>query len=247
MLPELTPEEVDHALDGVAEEALAEAGIRQPPIDAIVLAETLGMTVALDNRQRGRARCARLGGRADAATRPVILLRDDPRPERRHWAVAHEIGEHLAWRVFARLGVDPREAPPTGREGVANQLAGRLLLPRAWFCADGRAGDWDLVELKQRYATASHELIARRMLEIPPPVIVTLFDQGRITWRCGNQPGRAGPPSPDERACWQVAHAENRPDRRQRGAVSIQAWPIHEPSWRREILRTTVPAWEETA
>ncbi|MEA1952135.1 MAG: ImmA/IrrE family metallo-endopeptidase, partial [Planctomycetota bacterium] len=75
--------------------------------------------------------------------KPSILLRPDPRAERRQWAVAHEIGEHVAWRVFGRLGVDPREAGPDSRESVANQLAGRLLLPGEWFEADAVACGWD--------------------------------------------------------------------------------------------------------
>ena len=70
---------------------------------------------------------------------------------------------------------------------------------------------WDLLELKRRFATASHELIARRMLECRPAVIVTIFDQGRIAFRRGNLPGRVPPLSPAERACWQGVHEENRP------------------------------------
>jgi len=42
--------------------------------------------------------------------------------------VAHEIGEHLAHRVFQRLAVDPRDTPSGTREQVANALASRLLL-----------------------------------------------------------------------------------------------------------------------
>ena len=86
-------------------------------------------------------------------------------------AVAHEIGEHIAYRVFARWGADPVETAANAREQVANWLAGRLLLPTAWFAADGTACGWDLLALKARYNTASHELIARRMLECRPPVM----------------------------------------------------------------------------
>ena len=55
---------------------------------------------------------------------------------------------------------------------MANNLAGRLLLPTAWFVADAAAENWDLIALKHRYATASHELIARRMLESIEPLAV---------------------------------------------------------------------------
>ena len=115
-------------------------------------------------------------------------MRPEPRLERRQWAVAHEIGEHVAYRVFLQWGVDPRETAPKAREAVANNLAGRLLLPTAWFAADGAACGWDLLALKARYRTASHELIARRMLECRPPVIISIFDHRRISFRRSNFP-----------------------------------------------------------
>ncbi len=82
------------------------------------------------------------------------------------WAIAHELGECERHRVFEFLQVDPREAPPAAREAVANHLASRILLPREAFSADATACGWDLPELKSRYTTASHELIARRMLDL---------------------------------------------------------------------------------
>ncbi len=114
--------------------------------------------------------------------------------------MAHEIGELFADRVFDELGVDPREAPSGARETVANQLAGRLLLPREWFGEAGAECGWDLFELKERFATASHELIARRMLDFPPSIGITIFDNGRRTFRRGNLPNRMPPLVPLERS-----------------------------------------------
>jgi len=87
---------------------------------------------------------------------------EEPRLERRQWAVAHEVGESIAQRVFVRMGVSFVDIPPAGRERVANHLASCLLLPRDWLISDGEAVEWDLTELKKIYSTASHELIARR-------------------------------------------------------------------------------------
>ena len=237
MLPEIAREEFSAALDRVAEEVLAEAGAGRPPVEAVSVAEALGITVAWDGRQQGRGRYVRLrshhGGRAQA----TIVARPEPRPERREWGVAHEIGEHVAWRVFAVLGVDPREAPPGAREHVANQLAGRLLLPARWFAADAAACAWDLLHLKGRYGTASHELIARRMLEMPLPVIVSIFDNGSLYLRRSNVPGRVPPLSRAELACRRAVHEQNRPRHTCDGPQTIQGWPVHEEGWKREILR----------
>ncbi|MCH8922317.1 MAG: ImmA/IrrE family metallo-endopeptidase, partial [Planctomycetes bacterium] len=169
-------------------------------------------------------------------------LRHDPRAERRQWAVAHEIGEHLAQRVFALLGVSARAAPPNAREQVANLLAARLLLPTPWFQADGERLAWDLLGLKQRYTSASHELIARRMLDMPPPVIVSIFDHDRLTFRRSNLPGRAPPISQQEAACRSTAHSSGKSASGETGLDVIQAWPVHEPDWKREIMRTTAEA-----
>jgi len=237
MLAELTREEIDAGLDSVAADVLREARIDRPPVDVFTVARRLGLGIVRNDGQLGRAQYVRLRGRGRAA-RPTIALRDDPRPERRHWAVAHEIGEHVAARVFRAWDVDPREAPAF-REQAANRFASRLLLPEAWFFPTAAECDWDLVELKRRFATASHELIARRMLDRPePPVIVTILDHGRITFRCGNTGGRTPPLSPLERECQRSAHRTGEPCRGDAPDHIATAWPIHEPGWPREILRT---------
>ena len=193
MLPEITGEEWSAGLDAVVDRVLEEARVDHPPVDAMAVALRLGIRVAVDARQRGRARYVRLSGPRGRGSRATVLLRPEPRGERRQWAVAHEIGEHVACQVFATLGIDPREIGPDARERAANQLAGRLLLPGRWFADDGPACAWDLLRLKARYATASHELIGRRMLELPPLVIITIFDQGELYLRQSNVPGRLPP------------------------------------------------------
>jgi hypothetical protein len=263
MLPEIADEQVRQALDAVAREVLLAAGLTQPPVDAFHVAEQLGLIVARDRPAASglaqpRARFVRLGAGAKLvqttagdngdANQGAILLADDPRRERRQWAVAHEIGESRAYRVFAELGVDPQEAPVAAREDVANRLASSLLLPRDWFLRDGVRVDWDLFDLKAIYATASHELIARRLLEMPPAVIVTLADQGRCVWRRSNRLFRAPPLTAAERAAWMAAHDGWRPVQCEHselpdGVDDVRVWPIHEPGWRREIIRTELAPW----
>lgn len=245
MLPELTREELAIGLDGVVDELLDEADVRCPPVDAIAIAKKLGIAVALDDRQQGRARYVRLGGRWSERSRATILLRPEPRFERRHWAVAHEIGEHVAHRVFARWGADPVETAADAREQAANWLAGRLLLPTAWFEADAAACGWDLFALKAQYRTASHELIARRMLECRPTVVISIFDQRRISFRRGNIPGHVPPPLPAEIECWNSIRGRGRPQRTRQGPNIVQGWPIHEEGWEREILRMEIEEWSE--
>ena len=193
----------------------------------------MGFTLAWDDGQSSRARLVRLAGRSECGGLS-ILLKHDPRPERRQWAVAHEIGEYLSPRVFDSLALDPRTAPLAAREKIANlRFASRLLLlPTDWFQADAIENGWDLLDLKRRYGTASHELIARRMLDFSVPIILSIIDQERLEFRRSNVPGRVPPLSPLERDCWRQIHTENCPvGPVQAGSATARGWPIHEPDW----------------
>jgi Zn-dependent peptidase ImmA (M78 family) len=240
MLPEIAPEEFAGCLDELVTEVLDEAGVTAPPVDAFEVARSLGLVIATDDRQSGRARFVRLSGYRRGSSHGSILLKPDPRTERQQWAVAHEIGEHLSQRLFAALGVEPWEAPEGAREQTANHLAGRLLLPSRWFAEAGKRLEWELPGLKQQFCTASHELIARRMLELPPPIIVSVIDQGRVTWRRSNVPGSVPVATLLEEECRQQAHLLGEPQWGTEGPNFIQVWPVHEASWKREIVRVTL-------
>ena len=249
MIAEIPDEELAAALDACAADVLWEAGITEPPIDALELAEALRLVVARNQSLPYRARFVRLAetSRADGGGVGTIVVAAAERPEREQWAIAHEIGESVGHRVFERLGISFGEALATARERVANRLANALLLPRRWFAADGAELEWDLFALKERYTTASHELIARRMLDMRPPVVITVCDHGRVTWRRSNLAPRATSLLPEERAVWQRAHITGLPAadaiEPEFGLQSVGCWPIHEPAWKREILRSEVVEW----
>lgn|GEM_PF-3244427 len=91
------------ALDDVANELLERGGMQSPPVDCLALADCLRIHVAYDASQSGRARHKRIGGQS------TVLVRPEDRPERLQWAVAHELGEAFAWRVFERVDADVDE------------------------------------------------------------------------------------------------------------------------------------------
>jgi hypothetical protein len=220
------------SVDQVAEMLLAQARWVDPPVNAWDLAKRLNITVAIDTSQVVRARQKRIAGRA------AVFLRPEPRFERTQWAIAHEIAEHAAYRVFQLAGVAADEVSPRLREQAANQLASRLLMPSATFAADvGRLG-YDLLELKRRYTTASYESIAMRLLSLPAALIVTVFDHGGLTSRRTNLPGRLLPLGERERACWATVHDVGRPRRFDFGSISIAGFAVHEENWKREVLLT---------
>ncbi len=237
----ILPAEWSESCDAVAGELLSAAGVESPPFDMFVLAERLKLGVAWDAAQSGRGRLLRLNGD------PAIFLRPDERPERLQWAMAHEIGETAAWRVAQRMGLAADDLLPRQREGLANQLANRLLLPRAWWDAAIHTCGQHLPRLKQRFPTASHELIAWRLLDGTDAKLVTIIDNGQVTRRRANFVRRCPIPSADEQNCWEVARqAGEAASDRVRALFPVEvtarchAWAIHEAHWQREIAVTWV-------
>lgn len=222
------------AVDSVVEELLGAAGVSGPPVDPLAMAETLRVSVALDAGQGTRGRMKRIGGR------PAIFLKPDERRERLYWAAAHELGEMSIWRVAHIGGAGEGEVTPAEREELANLFAARLLLPAAWFLPEAIERDADLTRLKRRFTTASHEMIALRLMDLDVPTVITIFDHGRLTRRRSNVAGGTPPLQPVERRAQGDAHRLGLCTDLSHGPLRTQAWPIHEPGWKREILRTTL-------
>ena len=222
------------ACDEVAGEMLAEAGLGEGPVDAFALAAALGVEVVLDRTLLGRTRFKRLGGT------PTIFLKPDRAEERQHWALAKEIGERSLDRVLDRLTLDDRQRKIGGRlrEQIATELAGRLLLPgRAFHAALDETGG-DLAAMKERFDTASHELILLAMLRWPEWSVVTLFEDRQVIRRFGNR-GPSPTMGPLEHEVWSEVRRTGRPVERCEDGVRVQGWAVGEGDDRRELLRTT--------
>lgn len=217
--------------DELVSDLLSEAGVTEPPVDALRLGRRLRMELAWDAAQAGRGRLMRRG---DTTT---ILLKPEARPERVQWAAAHEIGEAQVWQLAARMGVDADDVTPRQREFLANGFAQRLLLPTRWFQAALQETGGDLHQLKQRFPTASHELIGWRLLDDSEFRVLSVWDGGSLTRRRGNLPRRCPPLT--------ALEAELSRRLRLEGELTLEAtdetgyyrgWAIHEPDWQREIV-----------
>jgi hypothetical protein len=139
-----------------------------------------------------------------------------------------------------RLGADPEQTRAMAGESLANLFAHRLLTPTEWFADDARELKYDIPQLKRQYATASHEVIAKRLLDLPEPCIVTIVDNGHIHFRRGigiRAPKELAPP---EQECQEYVHHYSRPRVVQSEGWTVQGWPVHQTDWKREILRSVV-------
>jgi Zn-dependent peptidase ImmA (M78 family) len=234
-MEDLGQEEILAAVDAAVEELLHGAGTLAPPVDAIALAQGhLGMAVCLDRRQPQRGRAQRVAGARQ------IFLRPEPTEERHQWTVAHEIGEHLKVDMLRRLHVDPADLRAMAGESLANLFAYHLLVPTCWFRADAPAQGCDVLELKKRYRTASHEVIAWRFLDLSAPCIITIIDNDRIRRRRSNAWRTKKQLHPIEDQCRAYINQHGVPHALRAQGWTVHGWPVHTREWKREILRSEV-------
>lgn len=232
MTNDLFADEAARVIDRVADDLLWEASVSRPPIDAFAVADRLSLRVVRDDRMQQRGRFVH----QQESGPGTVVVGPDARPERRQWAVAHEIGEAFAHRVFDSLEIDPADTQPCAREHIANAIAGRLIAPSRWLTGIYRASDYDLVATKREFSTASFELLARRLVESASwPIVASVFDHNQLTWRRHSHSGRSAPLCRPERLAQRRTHRSGRPT-----AIiddnAVRCWPVHEPGWKREIV-----------
>lgn len=220
------------AMQALVEELLEAAGIERPPVDGKQLARQLGLDVCIHQEQQSR------GKLVNVRRQTTIVVRPEPRDERHQWTIAHEIGEHLMSRLAEGMGQPLESFDSAEREELSNQFARLLLVPDHWFRFDAGMTQCDLIALKSLYRTASYEVLAIRLLDLDPPTIVSIFDNGKLTRRTANFSGQAPSLLPIEISMRRAAFETVEPQYCSSDGVRVQAWPIHENGWKREILRT---------
>jgi predicted transcriptional regulator len=212
-----------HLAEREAEALLDKLGIHAPPVDAFLLAKGLGLAIQIDPLLKTRGYSRR---RWDLGT-IVVGSKNPGKSERKQFTIAHELGEiSLKGKVEG-----------THLEEASNLMAINLLLPRGWFKRDAEASGFDLLELKKIYSTASHELIALRMLEFRP-MIVTIFDNGRLYRRKGSYPFPIRTVYPMERQCLKEVSLNGGKVSLKDERMSVTGWPVFREDWKRVILRT---------
>jgi hypothetical protein len=218
------PEEVQRAVDRLVDELLEKADVAAPPVDALVIAQRhLGLAVPPEG---------------SPARRKPMVLRPEPTEEQRQWTAAHEIGAHLKAELLLRLGVPPEQRRALAGGSLPNLFAHRLLAPTVWFGGDARACGYELPELKRRYRTAGHEVLAWRLLDLPEPCVITVVDDGRVRRRRSNAWRVRRELEGPEQECLRYVSHHGRPHVVRADGWTVQGWPVPRPEGKREILRS---------
>jgi hypothetical protein len=227
MSEEWTREEVQHAVESLVDELLKRAGVSEPPVDALALARThLGIPVRVEaggGRRRGRQE---------------IVLPEDAGPEQQQWLAAQAIGQHLCPAALERVGMD--QAGGLSSASLVNLLARQVLVPAGWLAGEARSCGYDLEELHRRYRTVSMETLAWRLLDLPEPCVITVVDNEHVQARRSNAWRVGRTLSPTEEQCQRYVHKFSRPRVVSAGGWTVLGWPLHQPDWKRELLRSVI-------
>ena len=238
-------EEVAELLDKIVVELLAVCGIDCPPVHPKKIADKLGLVYGERELPGRRGQSFRRRGRQH------VEVRRKDRPERKHFALAHEIMELQLKKVLD----DPREC-----HRRANLGASFLLMPTEWFRDECLRTGFDLAELKKVFSTASWEAVALRTLNVSE-AIITILDDGRVTKRKSSYPYYIPRKLSDEekkvveqvlrtgKTEGDVQTASSRFQTKRQDAAStirrhfpsceVAGYPVFEEERRRVILRTT--------
>jgi predicted transcriptional regulator len=233
---DFSQDELVEVVDRLAAGLLERAGVTGPPVDAIAIAEEhLGIPVEVvepaEEDERGRRR---------PRPRPAgsgIVLSADMTAEQRNKAAADGIARTLLPDVLRKLGVPPGSENKQFAAHVRGLVAGRVLVPTKLLRAALRECRYDLPALKERFATATTEAVALRLLDLDEPCVISIVDDGIVATRRGNRSPAGKKLEPPEQVCHDRVAELELPHRVRAGGWTVQGWPVPGRAFRRIILR----------
>jgi len=222
------PESLREAIDESVSEVLEKGQVVAPPVSAVELADRLGIVVASPSVRGAK--------RYPPAPEPRSASSHGDEQTKRERLAARAIARQHLSELADRLGVEQRSFTQSGIELLLSTFAARLLMPGQWFDIDAVTLGRDLYQLHQRYVTVSLESVAWRLLHLPDPTVVTVFESGHVVSRRANITGVPAEPTDSERRAQWHAHRYSLPGQESTAGIFARAWPIHRPDWRREIV-----------
>jgi len=217
-------EEVAGLLDTIVRELLTACGIDHPPVHPKNIADKLGLVYSEAELRGRRGQSFRRRG-----YQHVEVHRRD-RPERKNFALAHEIMELQLKKVLD---------DPTQCHRRASLGASFLLMPAPWFREECLRSRFDIAELKKVFSTASWEAVALRTLNFSE-AIITILDDGRVTRRKSSYPYYVPRKlSQEEREVAEQVVRTGTSRKQPFPSCEVAGYPVFEDERRRVILRTT--------
>jgi predicted transcriptional regulator len=233
---DFSQDELFDTIDRLVNALLERAGVTEPPVDALHLAEEhLGIPVEVvepvEEDERGRPR---------PRPRPQgagIFLSPDMGPEQQQKAAADGVARALMPDVLRRLGVAVGSESRQFATHLRGLIAARLLVPTRMLRGAASRCKYDLPALKRLFATATTEAVALRLLDLDEPCVIAVVDDGVVAQRRGNRSAETRKLTAAEQECVDRVTALDLPHRARRGGWTAQGWPVPDRPFRRVIVR----------
>lgn len=235
---DFTHEDLVDAIDKSINALLDQAGVSEPPIDALALLQNqFGFRIDYDVPHDA----PRYGDRPQRRSRPnQLILHPDASLEAQNMLAARSIAKKLIPTILTKLGIAPGTENPNASASLVGIITPRLLVPSRWYGADARRADWDLITLKDRYSTANWDTLAWRMLEVDDePCVIAIVDDGIVSSRRGNRFSVTRALTAAEQACLTRVQENDEPARVRQDGWTANGWPTQGIPFRRIVLRAT--------
>jgi predicted transcriptional regulator len=234
---DFSPEDLSDAIDRLVAQFLERAGVAEPPVDALRLAEDhLGIPVEYaepeEEDEYGRPRRARrpAGGTG-------LVLSPEMTDEQQQAAAAHAIARTLLPDLLRRLDITPGTESKQAAAHLRGLIAPRLLIPTRMLRSALRSCKYEVPALKGVFATAGFEAVALRLLDLDGPCVVAVVDDGVVAVRRGNREPTSRKLTPAEQACLDRVMELDEPQRVRADGWTAQGWPVPDRPFRRVVLR----------
>lgn len=234
-MSDFSAEELFEACDRLVAGLLDRAGVTDPPVDALRIAEDhLGIPVEIaepEEDEQGRPR--------PRARRPTsgIVLSPHMSAEQQQSAAAQGIARTLLPDLLRKLGIVPGSETKQAAAHFRGLLIARLLVPTRMLRSALRNCKYDMVALKERFSTASFESIALRLLDLDDPCVIAVVDDGVVAVRRSNATQTTRKLTPAEQRCLDRVMELDRPHSTRLEGWSVQGWPVPGRPFRRVVLR----------
>jgi predicted transcriptional regulator len=232
---DFSQEDLFEACDRLVAGLLERAGVTEPPVDALRVAEDhLGIPVEFaepEEDERGRPRPA---ARRHTAG---IVLSPHMTDEQQQSAAAHGIARTLLPDLLRKLDIVPGSESKQAAAHLRGLLVSRVLVPTRLLRAALRLCKYDVPALKEVFATASFETVALRLLDLDQPSVIAIVDDGVVAVRRGNQMAVTKKLTAAEQACADRVMEQDVPHMVRAEGWTAHGWPVPNRPFRRVLLR----------
>jgi hypothetical protein len=227
-------DELFDACDRLVHGLLERAGVTQPPIDALRLADGhLGIPVEMvepeeDDRDGPPRRRRPSAG---------IVLNPHMTAEQRQAVAAQGIAWHLLPDLLRKIDIVPGSESRQAATHLRGLLAVRILVPTRLLRSALREHKYDVPALHQAFRTAKMEAVALRLLDLDSPCVIAVVDDGVVAVRRSNGAPADRKLTDAEQQCHDRVAQLELPERVRTGGWTADGWPVPNRPFRRVLLR----------